>query len=79
MSCYSILTCNFFAENLADSFMRLHLFLATFKISLFSFYHFDYNVSQCISLEVSLIWNSLEFPNMNVCFPSAEMRGIFSH
>ena len=71
------------SEKSADSLMGVSLYvdccisLAAFKtLLIFNFCHFNYNVSWCVSLWVALIWDSLEFLDLDVCFLSEILEGF---
>ena len=52
--------------------------LLSYFISAFNFCQFDHSVSWCESLWVLLVWNSLGFLNLDICFLSI-VKEVFSH
>ena len=75
--CYFLLACRVTLKS-AGSLMGVPVkvtycfSLAIFSYSLFilNFCHFNYNVSWCGPLSVDLVWDSLCFLDLNVCFLS---------
>lgn len=73
-----------FAEKLADGLMGgflntiIYLSLSLLRCFILNFCHYNYKVSWCEPLWADLVWDSLWFLDLDICFLS-QVRGFFSY
>lgn len=72
------------AEKLADGLMGgflntiIYLSLSLLRRFILNFCHYNYKVSWCEPLWADLVWDSLWYLDLDICFLS-QVRGVFSY